>query len=374
MGAGTARPSGAEPAPQPKEGSSSASPAGSGDGQPAARRHAVTRGRAGYDVRGNVLPAFAGKGPPQSAGGTGAVRHGISDRWHPVAEFVEHMEIPDMSATRTALDPADLYWRDIKNAAPLSRQREVELFTRVHQGDEGARQELVTANLRFVVSVAHGYINYGMSLVELISEGNIGLMEAVRRFDETRGVKFITYAIWWIRQGILRALGEYGRAARLPMSQINDRVKVKKHSDLLTQSLGRSPTSDEIAATAAISPQRVQTALDVGQHALSLDAPVFGNESASLVSALPAEQEGVDELVQKTEMERALHACLEVLDARECRIIRAYFGLGNAEPQTLEEIGDAFGITRERVRQLRNRALNKLRHHGGDALAELSAN
>ena len=279
-----------------------------------------------------------------------------------------------MTASRTAFDPAELYWRDIKNSEPLSRQREVELFALAHQGDERARQELVTANLRFVVSVARSYMNYGMSLVELISEGNVGLMEAIRRFDETRGFKFITYAVWWIRQAILRALGENGKAARPPMSQINDLIKVRKESDLLTQSLGRSPTREEIAATAAISPTRVQTALEVGQHALSLDAPVFADESATLASVLPAEQEGVDEEVEKTEMERALHACLKVLDAREARIMHAYFGLGNVAPQTLEEIGDALGITRERVRQLRNRALNKLRHHGGDVLAEFSAN
>ena len=279
-----------------------------------------------------------------------------------------------MPSTRMGFNLAELYWRDIKNSEPLSRQREVELFTRLHAGDERARQELVTANLRFVVSVARSYMNYGMSLVELISEGNIGLLEAIRRFDETRGVKFITYAVWWIRQAILRALGENGKAARPPMSQINDLIKVRRESDLLTQSLGRSPTREEIAANAAISPTRVQTALEVGQQALSPDAPVFADEGATLSSVLPAEQEGVEEQVEKTEMEHVLHACLQVLDARESRIMRAYFGLGNIEPQTLEEIGDTLGITRERVRQLRNRALNKLRRHGGDALAEFSAN
>ena len=279
-----------------------------------------------------------------------------------------------MVATRTVCDPVELYWRDIKNAEPLSRQREVELFTRVHQGDEEARQELVMANLRFVVSVAHDYKDYGLSLIELISEGNIGLMEAIRRFDETRGFKFITYAVWWIRQAILRALGENGKAARPPMSQINDLIKVEKESGALTQSLGRSPTRDEIADRAGISTERVQTALEVGQQALSLDAPIYPDEKTSLASVLPTEQEGVDEQVEKTEMERALHSCLGVLETREYRILRAYFGLDETEPQTMEEIGDTMGITRERVRQLRNRALEKLRSHAGELLAEFSEN
>jgi len=279
-----------------------------------------------------------------------------------------------MNGARTTCDLIDLYWRDIKDAEPLSRQREIDLFLRVRQGDEQARQELVVANLRFVVSVARGYRDYGMSLIDLISEGNLGLMEAIRRFDETRGVKFITYAVWWIRQAILKALGENGKAVRPPMSQINDLIKVRKESGRLTQSLGRSPTGEEIAANAAISSTRVQTALQVGQQALSLDAPVCPDGETSLVSVLPAEQEGVDELVEKTEMERALHACLGVLDAREFRILRAYFGLENAAPETMEEIGETLGITRERVRQLRNRALDKLRGHGGKLLAELSEN
>jgi RNA polymerase primary sigma factor len=271
-------------------------------------------------------------------------------------------------------NPTELYWRDIKDAEPLSREQEVALFTRAHQGDEQARQELVLANLRFVVSVAHEYKDYGLSLIELISEGNIGLLEAIRRFDETRGFKFITYAVWWIRQAILKALGEHGKAARPPMSQINDLIKVEKEAGVLTQVLGRVPTCDEIATHAGISAERVQTALEVGQQVLSLDAPVYDNEKNSLVSVLQIEQEGVDEWFEKSEMERALHECLAVLDGREYQILRAYFGLDGAEPQTMEEIGELMGITRERVRQLRNRALEKLRHRGGEVLAAFSEN
>ena len=279
-----------------------------------------------------------------------------------------------MIATRTQRDPVDIYWRDIKDAEPISREKEVELFQRAKAGDDQAKQELVMANLRFVVSVAHDYKTYGLPLIELISEGNIGLLEAIRRFDETRGFKFITYAVWWIRQAILKALAENGKPARPPMSQVNDLMKVEKQAVQLTQALGRAPPYDEIASSAGISAERVQTAIEVGQQSISLDAPVYPNEQAPLVSILRTEQEGIDEYHEKTEMERALHASLGALNAREYQIVRSYFGLEGTEPQTMEEIGDTMGITRERIRQLRNRALEKIRIHGGDLLAEFCNN
>ena len=271
-------------------------------------------------------------------------------------------------------NPTELYWRDIKDAEPLSREKEIELFQRAKAGDDQAKQELVMANLRFVVSVAREYKDYGLTLIELISEGNIGLMEAVKRFDETRGFKFITYAVWWIRQAILKALAENGKPARPPMSQINDLMKVEKQAVQLTQLLGRTPTCDEIANSAGISAERVQTAIEVGQQSVSLDAPIYPNERAPLVSVLRTDQEGIDEYHEKTEMERALHASLGALNAREYQIVRSYFGLEGTEPQTMEEIGEILGITRERVRQLRNRALEKIRIHGGDLLAEFCNN
>jgi RNA polymerase primary sigma factor len=280
----------------------------------------------------------------------------------------------EVAATRTNCDPARLYWRDIKDAEPLSRQREVELFTRAHQGDQQARQELVTANLRFVVSVASDYSHHGMSLIELISAGNVGLMEAIQRFDETRGFKFITYAAWWIRQAIFKALGENGRAVRAPMSQINDMIKVEKETGLLSQSLGRAPSREELADKAGLSLTRILTAQEVGQQALSLDAPLYADEDTPLASVLPAQQEGAESKAERTELKRALDACLQVLDARELRILRAYYGLEDTEPQTMEEIGDTLGVTRERVRQLSQRALAKLLHHGGELLAEFCQN
>ena len=268
----------------------------------------------------------------------------------------------------------ELYWRDIRDTEPLSREREVELFKRARAGDEKARQELVTANLRFVVSVAREYKDYGMSLIELISEGNIGLLEAVRRFDETRGFKFITYAVWWIRQAILKALAEQGKIARPPMSQLNDLQKIEKETGALAQQLGRVPTFEEIAASVDISHERTLNALKVGQQDVSFDAPAFPEEDTSLLSVFTTDQEGQDEAFEKTQMEQTLQLCLQVLDRREYQIVCAYFGLENLQPMTLEEIGDFLGITRERVRQLRNRALEKMRGQCGDLLVEFSSN
>ena len=158
------------------------------------------------------------------------------------------------------INPTELYWREIKNAQPLSRADEVRLFKRARQGDEGARQQIIQANLRFVVSVARNYRDYDMTFGELISEGNVGLLEAVKRFDENRGFKFITYAVWWIRQAILKALAEQSRITRPPMSQINDLQKIDKVASSLSQELGRSPTYNEIATTVDISAQRTHNA------------------------------------------------------------------------------------------------------------------
>lgn len=281
-----------------------------------------------------------------------------------------------MTASRPTgtTDAAELYWREIKDNEPLSREREVELFTRLRGGDEGARQRIIEANLRFVVSVARDYKDYGLTLGELISEGNVGLLEAVKRFDETRGFKFITYAVWWIRQAILKALALQGRVARPPMSQINDLQKIEREAGQLAQSLGRSPTRAEIAERVDISAERTRNALDVGQHDLSLDAPAYPDEAAPLLSVYAAPETGADARFEEAEMRDRLSSCLGQLDEREGEIVRAYFGLGGSEPMTLEEIGDCLGVTRERVRQLRNRALTKLRDNCGELLGELSPN
>lgn len=271
-------------------------------------------------------------------------------------------------------NPTELYWRDIKDAEPLSREKEIELFQRAKAGDDQAKQELVMANLRFVVSVAREYKDYGLTLIELISEGNIGLMEAVKRFDETRGFKFITYAVWWIRQAILKALAEHGKIARPPMSQINDLQKIEKETGFLAQALGRAPTYDEIAASVDISSERTRNAMEVGQQDLSLDAPAYPDEDTPLHAVFSANQDSIDDSFEKDQMKETLQACLGVLDPREYQILRSYFGLEDTEPKTLEEIGEAMGVTRERVRQLRNRALEKMKVQCGTLLVEFSSN
>ncbi len=273
------------------------------------------------------------------------------------------------------IEAVELYWKEIKDTQPLSRSQEFELFTRSKAGDEAARQQIITANLRFVVSVARDYKDYGLSLVELISEGNVGLLEAVKRFDETRGFKFITYAVWWIRQAILKALAEQGKIARPPMSQINDLQKIEKETNALSQILGRSPTHTEIAEHVDISAQRTRNAMVVSQQDISFDAPAYPDEDTPLQAVFASPEEaGIEELFAENEMHMTISNCLLVLDERETMIVRAYFGLGDSEPKTLEEIGHDLGVTRERIRQLRNRALDKLRDSCGDLLGEFSRN
>ncbi|HJP31402.1 MAG TPA: RNA polymerase sigma factor RpoD/SigA [Candidatus Latescibacteria bacterium] len=272
-------------------------------------------------------------------------------------------------------DLVESYWRDIRHFEPLSRADEVTLVQRARAGDSAAADALVTANLRFVVTVAKKYTSYGMSFSELIAEGNCGLLEAVKRFDETRGFKFITYAVWWIRQSILKALAEQSRAARPPMSQVNDLQKVEKNAARLTQKLGRAPTAEEIATSAEISLDRTRSAIELSQNDLSLDAPLTGDEGDDTMQALlPMEGPGFDESYDQATLFRALHDCIDHLDEREQLILRAYFGLQQARPMTLEQIGGVLGLTRERVRQLRDRALERVRVEYGDLLMELSSN
>ena len=271
-------------------------------------------------------------------------------------------------------DLLSAYWRDIRHCQPLNRSREAELVRRARDGDNDALYELVTANLRFVVSVAKRYTQYGLSLGELISEGNLGLIEAVKRFDETRGFKFITYAVWWIRQAILKALAEQRKAARPPMSQVNDLQKVERVAALLSQQLGRAPSEDEIAGGACISIDRTRRALDVARSDVSLDAAAGGEGDDPLQSVFMSQQAGCDEELEWNDLCTALHSCLSILDDREGLILRSYFGLAGNPPMTLHEIGKTLGLTRERVRQLRDRALQKVRSEYGDLLGELSSN
>jgi RNA polymerase primary sigma factor len=234
--------------------------------------------------------------------------------------------------------------------------------------------QMVEANLRFVVRIARGYHGRGLSFMELISEGNLGLLEAVERFDETRGFKFITYAVWWIRQAILRALAEHGKIARPPLSRVSDRQKVEKEADVLAQELGRAPTIEEIAACVDFSAERIRNAFEMGQPDLPLDAPAFVDSEMTFAQTFVSAEPSSHERFVDGEMRAAVADCLKVLDFRESQIVRAYFGLDDSAPKTLEEIGESMGVTRERVRQLRNRALEKMKDECGGQLIEFSSN
>jgi len=268
----------------------------------------------------------------------------------------------------------EAYWQDIHHFQPLSRQRECELVAKAREGDERAMHQMVEANLRFVVSIAKEYNGRGLSFIELISEGNIGLMEAVKRFDETRGFKFITYAVWWIRQAILKAVAEHSKIARPPMSQINDLQKVEKQLGVLAQKLGRYPNLEEVALGAGISLDRIRNALNVAQTDVAIDMPAYPEDGEPLIASFTDEKSDPAEDYEHVALSQTLRAGLDLLDRREDLIIRAYFGLDDQATLTLEQIGTRLGLTRERVRQLRDRALSKMRDCFGDRLTELSTN
>lgn len=271
-----------------------------------------------------------------------------------------------------SLGLTESYWRDIQHFQPLSRQREIELVHRAHTGDERAMHQIVEANLRFVVRIARGYHGRGLSFMELISEGNLGLVEAIQRFDETRGFKFITYAVWWIRQAILRALAEHGKIARPPLSRVNDLQKVERWRGSLAQKLGRDPSLEEIAHGAGLSLERTHNALYMAQPDVSMDVPTVPDEREPLMATFAARTPDPADCYERAALAHTLHACLDLLDRRERLVVRAYFGLDDQAPQTLEQIGVRLGLTRERVRQLRDEALDKMRLHAGDLLLELS--
>ena len=256
----------------------------------------------------------------------------------------------------------DQYLHEIGQIRLLIPQEEVDLARRIKQGDQDALHRLTQANLRFVVSVAKKYQGQGLSLTDLINEGNYGLIKAAQRFDETRGFKFISYAVWWIRQAILQALAEQSRVVRLPLNRIGTISKIRKTSARLAQEHERAPNLEELANELEIDVAKVREAMQhTGRH-LSMDAPFNDNDDNSLLDVLPSD-EGIspdDSLLEesvKIDIERAL----SLLHAREAEITRLYFGIGREHPLTLEEIGQRFGLTRERVRQIKEKGLRKLR-------------
>ena len=267
----------------------------------------------------------------------------------------------------------DQYFHEIENSVGLSAQDEIEMANQIQEGDEEALASLVQANLRFVVSVAKQYQNLGLPLSDLINEGNLGLIIAAKRFDGAKGFKFISYAVWWIRQSILQALAEQSRIVRLPLNRIGELTKVNKVLTKLEQRLGRPPEVDEIAEELETDPGDMDLLLRLAQRPVSLETPCDDSDVDRCLGdllpddrILPSEDVLSDEQLGH-EITRAMHALTE----GEARVLRMYYGLGGHESMTLEEIGAYVGRTRERVRQIKEKALQKLRHpNRSDVLKE----
>lgn len=269
----------------------------------------------------------------------------------------------------------DSYWKDIRYCEPLTREQETALVRQAREGDGDAMSALIAANVRFVVSVAREFRHTGCPMDELISDGNLGLVEAARRFDETRGFKFITYAVWWIRQSIRRSLAERRGTVSAPSNRVADLKQVERARVALSHTLGRTPNVFEMAEETGFSTRRVQRALDVATPDLHLDRSLYADdEDTDVASRFESEEPPSDMLTEEHETEDMLDQCLQTLSAREREIIRRYYGFDNCPPMTLEQIGHTFGLTRERIRQLRDHGLMLLRDRFGDVLFELSHN
>ena len=257
----------------------------------------------------------------------------------------------------------DQYFREISRYPLIDHDEEVRLAQGIRRGEEEALDKLVRSNLRFVVSVSKKYRNQGVPLPDLINEGNLGLIRAAHRFDETKGIRFVTYAVWWIRQAILQALAEQSRIFRVPMNRAGELYRIARRTAALVQELGREPTASEIAEGMGLRVEEVERTLAIAGSHLSLDAPMSPGENGSLLDCLPDSlSPGPDEETFEKALTDSLEVMLSTLEEREARILRLYFGLGGCSPRSLEEIGSEMGITRERVRQIKEKALGRLRH------------
>ena len=257
----------------------------------------------------------------------------------------------------------DKYLQEIGREELISVEEEVELAQRIRRGDRKALEKLTRANLRFVVSVAKQYQNHGLSLPDLINEGNLGLIKAAEKFDETRGFKFISYAVWWIRQSILQAIAEQSRIVRLPLNQVGSVNKINRIYHLFEQENERRPSVNELALLVDLPEEKIEDALKVNTRHVSVDAPFIDGEENSLLDILPNSDAPMadTELVMES-LRNEINRALLTLNERERHIIEAFFGINQPE-MTLEEIGEKFGLTRERVRQIKEKAIRRLRHN-----------
>jgi len=256
----------------------------------------------------------------------------------------------------------DKYLQEIGKEDLITVEEEVELAQRIKKGDQRALEKLTRANLRFVVSVAKQYQNQGLSLPDLINEGNLGLIKAAEKFDETRGFKFISYAVWWIRQSILQALAEQSRIVRLPLNQVGSLNKINKAFSKFEQEHERKPSPEELADTLELPADKVADTLRVSGRHISVDAPFVDGEDNSLLDVLINDDSPIaDRSLLNESLTREIDRALATLTERESDIIKLFFGIGIQE-MTLEEIGEKFGLTRERVRQIKEKAIRRLRH------------
>jgi RNA polymerase primary sigma factor len=275
---------------------------------------------------------------------------------------MRQLKIIKQVTNREALS-VDKYLHEISKEDLLTAEQEVELARKIKKGDEQALEKLIRSNLRFVVSVAKQYQNQGLSLPDLINEGNLGLIKAARRFDETRGFKFISYAVWWIRQSILQALAEQARIVRLPLNKIGSINKINRALAELEQKHEREPSIQEIAKTLELAPEEIKEALRNSNKPLSMDAPLNEEEQDDMYDLIESnENPPPDESLMNESLYREIERALSSLTEREAKIIRLYYGLGNKHPFTLEEIGEKINLTRERVRQIKEKAIKRLKH------------
>lgn len=265
------------------------------------------------------------------------------------------------SITNRESQSLDKYLQEMGHEELLSVEEEVELAQRIKKGDRQALEKLTKANLRFVVSVAKQYQNQGLSLPDLINEGNLGLMKAAEKFDETRGFKFISYAVWWIRQSILQAIAEQSRIVRLPLNQVSSVSKINRALNKFEQENERRPSVNEIAEKVDLPEEKIVDAMKVNSRHVSVDAPFAEGEDNSLLDVLPNDDSPMaDNELVKESLREEINRALALLNDRERNIIQAFFGINEPE-MTLEEIGEKFGLTRERVRQIKEKAIRKLR-------------
>jgi RNA polymerase primary sigma factor len=269
----------------------------------------------------------------------------------------------------------DQYLKEVSTHSLLNSAQEIELGRRARAGDEDAVNELVRANLRFVISVAKKYQNRGVSLSDLIQEGNVGLVTAARKFDPDQGVKFISYAVWWIRQAILSALANQGRSVRVPLNRASDLAKIFRERERLKQELRRDPSPQELSEATGLSPEIVESLQTLNAAEIRLDAPIGDSDDSQLMDRFIADEAIMteDEVEERLLSER-IDRALNTLQPRDAKVLKLYFGLEGGREHTLEEIGDILGVTRERIRQLRDRALKRLREgEMGEALASFAA-